>query len=70
MAASVYHAILKEVENRIPRHNRTPRHTFTHKQPILISSGRIIFLWKYYIAVPETLICSWVCLSGCSLLYY
>ena len=56
MAASVYHAILKEVENRIPRHNRTPRHTFTHKQPILISSGRIIFLWKYYIAVPETLI--------------
>ena len=35
MTASAYHVILKEVENRVFRHNRILRHTCIYKQPIL-----------------------------------
>ena len=35
MAASTYHVISKEVENRVFKHNRIFRHTCMDKQPIL-----------------------------------
>ena len=41
MAASAYHVILKEVENRVIRHNCIFRHTYMYKQPILTKK------WNY-----------------------
>ena len=60
LAASAYRVISKEVKNRILRHNWIFRHTCcinnTHWQ-----SGEIkIFLCKYYIALSDTLVGSFL----------
>ena len=39
MAASAYHFISKETENRVFRNNRIFRHTLIYKQPILTKKG-------------------------------
>ena len=51
MAASAYHVILNEVENRVFRHNHILRHTCIYKQSILT---------KWWTVISNTLIRSWM----------
>ena len=50
----------KEVKNYILRHNWVFRHTCMYKQLHWQSSGFIIFLWKYYIVISDTLVDSFL----------
>ena len=51
MAASAYHVISKEVENRIFRQNWIFRHTCMYKQPTLT---KLIVLVEYYDQILDT----------------
>ena len=55
-AASAYHVISKKVENQIFRHNWIFRQHVRTNKPHWQSSGIIIFLWKYYIVISDTLV--------------
>ena len=59
VAPSAHKVISKEIENRACINN-----------PYWQSSWIIIFLWKYYVVIADTLIGFWMSFSCCSLLYY
>ena len=61
MAASAYHVISKELENRVFRHNRIFRHKCMYKQTILTKKWNDKILLKYYIVISNTLKDSWMC---------
>ena len=64
IAASSYHVISKEIENRVFKHNRIFRHNRIFiNNPYLQISGVITILCKYYILISDTLKGSCVCFS-------
>ena len=56
LAASAYHVISKEVRNHILRRNLIFRHICCINNPHWQSGRIIIFLYKYYIVISDTLV--------------